>query len=1315
MISPQSGASLTKRCSRCGQQYPYNEAHVCTAAGESRAAASTASQPAPAESSRVEDESDPVLGAVLGDRYRMQKRLSQGGMGVVYKARHVLLDSPVAVKILLQPQDPVAQQRFLQEAKLASAVKHPNTVYISDFGVLSDGRSYLVMELLRGPTLSRVIADGALDTLRACRIALQIANGLQAVHSHGIVHRDLKPENIFLVDQDGTKDFVKIVDFGIARRSQLVPSSDPNLSTSGARGVTSDPPTPISQPPVSISQPPLTDDSSGSGSRLTMAGTIMGTPHYMSPEQAVGGEIDARSDQYALGCIVYEMLTGSVPFDGAAQAILAKHVTRPVPALHERRPVRMDPVPSAVEKILLKLLAKEPEQRFANMREVSKALQREIDALLLARGERVLMGKSAAEVLTSGRSPRVVTLFGRYVPLWLLLVPSLLLVTLGGVVAYRQFVLKRAPSDRLAEGELLAARERARGFLRIQLSQGPASSRAALLAACGSTHDPALRSTLEALLASPDADVQAQAASALGQLGERAAVPALRQLLGQSSQAAVKIAAAGALDQLGQAEGGRHLQQALSSDDSAARQRAAYLLAEQGDRTAQDLLSAVAAASDVPEEQLIRILARLAQAGDPSARTQLRERLLVPGRREHKLLAAAKLAQLGDEKGREFLHNLATQPGPDQLPAARLLATPEDPVGLPLFRSVVSDRHATAAARELACEGLGQAGTALDVRLLVPLLPQDGVVGGAESGLAVLRSAALSILHIASRQPSTLSEQSMAWARLALDDSDWVVRQSAAAVLGDSASDKATALLAKLVHDPEARVRRSAVRALARRGDHAAWLALRDGVSDADGSVRSETLQAMGRLGQALRRVGVSGLLSEAQTWVRELVERGSAQEQLLSASLLLRLGDTSQRERLLGFQLSQSVEIRKLLVEQVDGESEVLISALADESPAVRMAAARRLAERGDRRAIPVLSEAMKRGGPMASAAYALLRRLGEKAVQAADGELLALGAPLEQRLAAIEALGQAPSDVALPLLRRAAREREPEVRRAVLDTLAVQAAAGSANSPALQSLLRSLAEDHDPAVKAQAAALLARLLAPPAVGTPSDKAQPEAGVERPSAASTDRDKNTAAGSTAAAAQAVAAPGVLPDAAQPSADAKKETSSEAQSEPKASETTSTPTKSAAAQAHDLAESGERSLAAKDYDRAQRSLEKARKLCSKPERNSGCDALLFDVSFQLARMHEAQGHLAEAMQEFQRAVKQAPSVSGKDRDKAAVQDAVLRLVPRLGILIMPKKTGRSCQEVSLWMQPGTHEVVVDGQAQTVQIRAHQTVRAGSCP
>ena len=148
-----------------------------------------------------EAEPDPLINTVLGERYRVERRLSQGGMGVVYRARHVVLDSALAVKVLLKPQSAEDQRRFLQEAKLASLIQHPNTVQIIDFGVLPSGQSYLVMELLRGRTLASELRPGPLDALRVCRIGKQIAHGLQTVHDQGIVHRGQWMSSIFVEKQ----------------------------------------------------------------------------------------------------------------------------------------------------------------------------------------------------------------------------------------------------------------------------------------------------------------------------------------------------------------------------------------------------------------------------------------------------------------------------------------------------------------------------------------------------------------------------------------------------------------------------------------------------------------------------------------------------------------------------------------------------------------------------------------------------------------------------------------------------------------------------------------------------------------------------------------------------------------------------------------------------------------------------------------------------------------------------------------------------------------------------------------------------------
>ena len=325
--------AISKTCPDCKKTYPWQEQHVC----EAKAAAAAAA---------VED---PLVGAVLGERYRIDSFLSAGGMGVVYKGRHVVLDKPVAVKLLRESQDPVAQQRFLLEAKSACHIGHEHIVDINDFGVLEDGRPYLVMEFLQGQSLETLlIKQGALPWGRVCRIGEQIARGLQAVHEKGIMHRDLKPGNIFLLDRQ-KRDFVKILDFGIAK---VMAGTRETLSDGG-------------QPLVA-------------NMRQTTQGTVLGTPEYLSPEQAAGEPIDARVDIYALGCILYEMLTGNVPFRGnGPMSTLMKHLTEKVVPPRKRRTDIV--IPESLEKIVLKAMAREKGDRYATMEELATALQGEIE------------------------------------------------------------------------------------------------------------------------------------------------------------------------------------------------------------------------------------------------------------------------------------------------------------------------------------------------------------------------------------------------------------------------------------------------------------------------------------------------------------------------------------------------------------------------------------------------------------------------------------------------------------------------------------------------------------------------------------------------------------------------------------------------------------------------------------------------------------------------------------------------------------------------------------------------------------------------
>jgi hypothetical protein len=276
---------------------------------------------------------DPRVGSVLGGRYRIVRVLGAGGMGVVYRGEHVHMHKPVAIKVLHKHMTamPEIVARFEREAVAAGRIQHPHVAAATDFGKLDDGSFYLVLEYVDGRSLQSLIAGGAVPVVRALLIARQIAEGLDAAHSAGIVHRDLKPDNIQLVSRDGYDDWVKILDFGIAK-VQLGDAT--------------------------------------SGQPLTELGTVFGTPEYMSPEQAQGHTVDARSDLYALGVMLFEMLSGKIPFDADDVVVLiTRHVIQPPPPLPSS-------IPGSVQRLVSDLLAKKPEDRAANAAELVRRIER---------------------------------------------------------------------------------------------------------------------------------------------------------------------------------------------------------------------------------------------------------------------------------------------------------------------------------------------------------------------------------------------------------------------------------------------------------------------------------------------------------------------------------------------------------------------------------------------------------------------------------------------------------------------------------------------------------------------------------------------------------------------------------------------------------------------------------------------------------------------------------------------------------------------------------------------------------------------------
>ena len=284
---------------------------------------------------------DPFIGReILGGEYLILEKIGTGGMGSVYKASQPAMNRMVAIKILhpkLANRKDLTS-RFRREARAMSQLTHPNTVKVFVYGELEDdGSLYIVMEMLEGKNLNQAVRkDGPIPTERAIPILIQVCGALQEAHELGIVHRDLKPENIFLSNQGGIADYPKVLDFGLAKVTER------------------------QMQPGSII--------------LTQEGMVFGTPEFMSPEQAQGKTLDARSDIYSLAVILYEVLTGKLPFSAKSpMEYIQKHVTEPIIPLSERVPERR--FPEELDAVLAHALSKKPEQRYQTAAEFAEALR----------------------------------------------------------------------------------------------------------------------------------------------------------------------------------------------------------------------------------------------------------------------------------------------------------------------------------------------------------------------------------------------------------------------------------------------------------------------------------------------------------------------------------------------------------------------------------------------------------------------------------------------------------------------------------------------------------------------------------------------------------------------------------------------------------------------------------------------------------------------------------------------------------------------------------------------------------------------------
>ena len=982
--------------------------------------------------------------------YLIRRKLAEGGMGVVYEGQHAKIGRLGAIKVLKLEfcRSEEVVERFYQEARAVNSIRHENIVDIYDFGRDPYGRVYFVMEYLEGEPLSARLRRGALGWPEAFTILEQTLRALKAAHDKGFVHRDLKPDNIWLKYVDGRIQ-VKLLDFGIAK---LVGTDSPR-------------------------------------EKLTQTGSVIGTPHYMSPEQINGSRsVDHRTDIYALGVITYEMFAGVTPFNGdTLQAVMTGHLFQEPPRLADL-PANLG-VPGPIAEIVDRMLVKDATGRYANAADVLSDLhdvnrnQRPANAETLnrtrpARKTTQVAGPVAAPPVGKKRTGAVAAGVGAVV------------IAVAGIAIWKAqqgepvAAVATPPAPASVDNKPAppvekpidadAVRKEAQITLRASLRETEPAVRKDGSDTLGRIKDqPSVAPMTEMTQNDPDADVRGHTADALGVIGAVDKAPLLKQLEA-AAPPPLKVWYASALARLGDRGAAKRLLDYARSKDLAVSFKAGLTLADvsrPGDKNAikaiRDIAAHEAELNAVVPYAGAMLLTKLVALRDPKAREVLYA-ILAHTDEGARLAAAEGLAKLGDDAGKKVLQDVLANPSsPNRLVAAVAQIPLGEYGGLELITTELGAKEP--GTRRLAARALGDIAERKSLPALLALT--------SDKDWTVRIAAAGAIIAIVGLDPQVLAQASVDWTKSALDSQDWAVRKAAAGVLADIPDEKAAVpLLAQAIVDPDSKVRLAASKSAGKmKSAEAAAKVVAAVAAETDPGVKEQQVKALGEIGRP-----------EAREMLAQISEE-PGRIGVFAAGSLVAVGDTSAKVKLEAAVAAPQVEMRLAAVQAASStHNDVMVPTLkiglVDRVFDVKFAAAEGLAgymsEKVD--AIPVLTAALEsKNADVVGRAMAALTKLGEAITKAAQtpAEMLESTDP-KQRLAAVPVVRAMGPAEGVPLLRRLVADPDQEVRRAGVD--AIEDLVPKDRAQAIK-LYKPLVSDEDPVIRSKASGQLARLVDDP------------------------------------------------------------------------------------------------------------------------------------------------------------------------------------------------------------------------------------------